>query len=89
MRASAISLECRTTDSLAYTIVKPWEIWGQERTDRSYRANWTQIASDLSLHSPPGRAQRARAADLPGRHELLLFERHGNRRTAPCQRRSG
>jgi hypothetical protein len=55
-------MECRTSDSLAYTIVKPWEIWGSNRTERTYRPDWTGIASDLGLPMQFGGLKRGALA---------------------------
>jgi hypothetical protein len=55
-------MECRTSDSLAYTIVKPWEIWGPDRTERTNRADWTAIASDLGLPMQFGGLRRGALA---------------------------
>ena len=41
--------DCRTTDSLAYKTVKPWNVWGQERTEKNLRMPFTQIADNLGL----------------------------------------
>ena len=41
--------DCRTTDSLAYKIIKPWEVWGEERTKPMQKMPYTNIADTLGL----------------------------------------
>lgn len=42
-------MECRTTDSLAYLQVKPWDIWGEERTKSGQQVPWSDLADRLGL----------------------------------------
>lgn len=51
-------VECRTTDSLAYAYLKPWEIWGAERTKPNQRMPWPDLADRLGLPQNFGRFSR-------------------------------
>ena len=41
--------DCRTTDSLACKIIKPWEKWGEERTKPGQTVPWSYVAERLGL----------------------------------------
>jgi F-box protein, helicase, 18 len=57
-------MECRTMDSLAYRVVRPSKIWGEERVKAGYRPEWSSIADALGLPASFGAFKRGPLARL-------------------------
>jgi hypothetical protein len=57
-------MDSRTMDGLAYAVVKPWEIWGEKRLQRSKIPLWSLIGDALRLPPTFGAFRRGALARL-------------------------